>query len=463
MNGMMLEEFALRFTQALTHFMWIGVLLALVVYAWDRLLVRTAPGRHALHLVGVLLLALALPVSATGRGGAPLRHRVLRLLGQSDRTPVRPGRAGWILGAVALTGVVLAAATGTAVREDLADFDFDDPPGGYEKGIRVADRNHAIKVGGIRFRLSQLEEDGEGFLQADLGVGQGFEVLEFRLFDHETREVLHSSEQQRPGEHGMQFFVERVSATEHIRLREVGGVFPEKIDLWLRLIETRPGGTIRLPARKGGTTRWGKSEIVVKIFHVLPEAAKGRTYAFAVAMPDGFPVAGLIEISDADRKGETLKIRHRFLPTASARQVFVVEETVIMEGNELSIIDTSDKAIAGARVRFAKHLLVKGKNVVIGEAVSGADGKVAIPDEALRDPKILTVTATWLPIICAPSRTKTASFASKAFRLVRCGSAYSDITVLSDGRIGVLFERDNHTKVDLAILPALVGPSSDDK
>ena len=34
-------------------------------------------------------------------------------------------------------------------------------------------------------------------------------------------------------------------------------------------------------------------------------------------------------------------------------------------------------------------------------------------------------------------------------------AAYSDITVLSDGRIGVLFERDNHTKIDLAILPAL--------
>jgi len=34
-------------------------------------------------------------------------------------------------------------------------------------------------------------------------------------------------------------------------------------------------------------------------------------------------------------------------------------------------------------------------------------------------------------------------------------TAYSDITVLSDGRIGVLFERDNHTKIDLAILPGL--------
>ena len=42
-------------------------------------------------------------------------------------------------------------------------------------------------------------------------------------------------------------------------------------------------------------------------------------------------------------------------------------------------------------------------------------------------------------------------------------TAYSDITVLSDGQIAVLFERDNHSKIDLAILPALVGPPSDDK
>ena len=42
-------------------------------------------------------------------------------------------------------------------------------------------------------------------------------------------------------------------------------------------------------------------------------------------------------------------------------------------------------------------------------------------------------------------------------------AAYSDITALSDGRVGVLFERDNHTKIDLAILPALVGPPTDDK
>ena len=33
-------------------------------------------------------------------------------------------------------------------------------------------------------------------------------------------------------------------------------------------------------------------------------------------------------------------------------------------------------------------------------------------------------------------------------------TAYSDIVVFPDGRIGILFERDNHTKIDLAILPS---------
>ena len=62
MKGMALEEFALRFTQAVAHFMWIGVLLALVLLVIDRFLLRTAAARHGLHLAGVLLLTLALPV-----------------------------------------------------------------------------------------------------------------------------------------------------------------------------------------------------------------------------------------------------------------------------------------------------------------------------------------------------------------------------------------------------------------
>lgn len=42
-------------------------------------------------------------------------------------------------------------------------------------------------------------------------------------------------------------------------------------------------------------------------------------------------------------------------------------------------------------------------------------------------------------------------------------TAYRDIAVLSDGRIAVLFERDKHTKIDLAILSLLGGPSPEDK
>ena len=65
MNGIVmenLENFALRFTQGAAHFLWIGVLLAAAVWVADRLLVRSAAARHGLHLVGMLLLTLALPV-----------------------------------------------------------------------------------------------------------------------------------------------------------------------------------------------------------------------------------------------------------------------------------------------------------------------------------------------------------------------------------------------------------------
>ena len=41
-------------------------------------------------------------------------------------------------------------------------------------------------------------------------------------------------------------------------------------------------------------------------------------------------------------------------------------------------------------------------------------------------------------------------------------TAYSNIAVLSDDRIGVLFERDKHTKIDLASLPALHSPNHSD-
>ncbi|MBN2686324.1 MAG: M56 family metallopeptidase [Pontiellaceae bacterium] len=48
-------ELALRFTHAAVHVLWIGALLALAVYAIERLFVRSAAGRHAVHLIGLLL------------------------------------------------------------------------------------------------------------------------------------------------------------------------------------------------------------------------------------------------------------------------------------------------------------------------------------------------------------------------------------------------------------------------
>ncbi len=60
------------------------------------------------------------------------------------------------------------------------------------------------------------------------------------------------------------------------------------------------------------------------IFHLFPELRTGQKFAFAVRMPEGNPVAGVLEVQTVDRKAETLRIRHRFLPTAAA---LAAEET----------------------------------------------------------------------------------------------------------------------------------------
>ena len=60
------------------------------------------------------------------------------------------------------------------------------------------------------------------------------------------------------------------------------------------------------------------------IFHLFPELKMGQKYAFAVKTPEGIPVAGVLEVQTVDRKAETLRIRHRFLPTAAA---LAAEET----------------------------------------------------------------------------------------------------------------------------------------
>lgn len=58
------------------------------------------------------------------------------------------------------------------------------------------------------------------------------------------------------------------------------------------------------------------------IFHLFSQLSEGQRFAFAVSMPDGIPAAGVLEVRKIDRKNETLRLHHRFLLTAAARQVF---------------------------------------------------------------------------------------------------------------------------------------------
>ena len=56
-------------------------------------------------------------LAATGRDGAPLRQRILRLLGQGGRDSVRLGRIGWLLAMFAITGGVMVMTADSWSRE----------------------------------------------------------------------------------------------------------------------------------------------------------------------------------------------------------------------------------------------------------------------------------------------------------------------------------------------------------
>jgi hypothetical protein len=56
-------ELALRFTHAAPQVMWLGALVALAAFAAERMLIRTAAGRHAVHLFGLVLTMLFLPIA----------------------------------------------------------------------------------------------------------------------------------------------------------------------------------------------------------------------------------------------------------------------------------------------------------------------------------------------------------------------------------------------------------------
>jgi hypothetical protein len=70
-----------------------------------------------------------------------------------------------VLGLLLGGGAALAVAAGSMKRADLADIDLDNPPGDYEKGIKVADRNQRFTVDGLRFQVMPLQWGKEGWLR----------------------------------------------------------------------------------------------------------------------------------------------------------------------------------------------------------------------------------------------------------------------------------------------------------
>ena len=217
-------------------------------------------------------------LAATGRDGAPLRQRILRLLGQGEGDSVRVGRIGWLLAVLGVGGVVLVVTANRGKRESLADFDFDDPPMGYEKGIEVADRHQIHQVEGLRFAAAPLLWKREGWRREDdantngqvkalflnLGVASGYDIVEFRLFDHESRQLLHDSAWQRVSETEAKFAMERIGSSPWVTMKETGGTFPRKIDVWLRLVINGAGKPLILAPENGASVRRGGSEIIIE-------------------------------------------------------------------------------------------------------------------------------------------------------------------------------------------------------
>lgn len=217
----------------------------------------------------------AMQLAAIGKDRSSLRQRVLRILGQPATAQVRNGGAGWWFGVLAGIGLLLAASSGTAGKSDLANFDFENPPPGYEPGVRAADKNQTIHIDGVKLRFSDLTWRDDGFLHANLGRAGDFEIVEFRLFDHATRKQLHSSHWQNEKPKRSKFNIERWGPSNVVRMKPLKGDFPDQVDVWMRLALSSAGPTIILPAANGATVRAGRSELVVR--SLLEGSMSGRS------------------------------------------------------------------------------------------------------------------------------------------------------------------------------------------
>ncbi|MCK4564079.1 MAG: M56 family metallopeptidase, partial [Verrucomicrobia bacterium] len=166
-----------------------------------------------------------------------------------------------------LAGIAASLAAITSVGDKkIVTFDFDNPPMAYEKKIRMAKPDHSIRAGGLRFKLSNITRSPAGTLKASLGLKDGYEIVSFRLFDHETRDFFHDSEWQLNFDNHSstrKFHAIRVGETDRIRIEETGGTLPASLDLWLRIVENGPGERFLIPAREGASAKHGKSEVVI--------------------------------------------------------------------------------------------------------------------------------------------------------------------------------------------------------
>ncbi len=103
------------------------------------------------------------------------------------------------------------------------------------------------------------------------------------------------------------------------------------------------------------------------IFHLFPELRTGQKFAFAVRMPEGNPVAGVLEVQTVDRKAETLRIRHRFLPTAAARAAEETSEQATQNDQQ-----TPERREAAEKAKGAiEALRGSGANAAWGKEVEG--------------------------------------------------------------------------------------------
>ncbi|MHC1768881.1 MAG: M56 family metallopeptidase [Verrucomicrobiia bacterium] len=372
---------------------------ALVICSECRLERRGASLKAAAHL------------AVTGSGGAPLRRRILRLIGSGDDGTVRLGKTGWMLALLLVGGVALVMAAGNARRPDLADFDFDDPPSAYERGIKVADRHQRFEVEGLQFQASALQWEREGWLRLpdseqgpgwelflNLGARGGYEIVEVRLFDHATRKLIHSSKWRNPDVARPKFVVERVESSSWLRMKETGEPFPDRMDIWLRLAIQASGQTFRLAAKTGASASHDGSEVVITT--LLAGSANGRSGATGEMQWDLATVHGQDRelVLNMENRGKPLRGQYHLVAVTKDGSRYPMDHTHFWDFQrmrrhayfrmDVALADVSHFELIPFKSRskfFFNGLEVPGQRLpAVQELGSSIDMEAAVADRVVR-------------------------------------------------------------------------------